>query len=338
MTFVADGRPPFEWYVARDGQQHGPLTEQEFDLLESQAHLRETDLVWNPGLSDWMPYGGYLQRAATQRRQLDNRTSLLSLKKWGAVTKITIYSTIAISTAFAILSFIVEDKRLLLSYFFWPLMTSQALVGVVGGLWLRRALINLKRLTCTWLPMPAMAFLFAGPQTVFVIASAVDYLAKSAGQPLSKTIVWGPLYQWPMLAVIICSWFLLPFLLQRVHRLSTQAADGFVRTRSAADVWVFFACWFVSSFGFKEQLWGWGGAVLCACISNGGSWLLRGVVEDISNSQEMVIHSGSRKHEPQSNGPAPGTKILRYSIAAAKIAFLLIGTFNDLPLIRKMLQ
>lgn len=50
------GPPPeVQWYIARDGQQHGPLTEAEMRLFVEGGHLKPTDLLWRPGFSDWRP-------------------------------------------------------------------------------------------------------------------------------------------------------------------------------------------------------------------------------------------------------------------------------------------
>lgn len=43
------------WYLARDGKQHGPLSDLEMTKLVELGHLRATDLVWRPGFSDWRP-------------------------------------------------------------------------------------------------------------------------------------------------------------------------------------------------------------------------------------------------------------------------------------------
>lgn len=45
--------PEVQWYIARDGQQHGPLSEAEMRLFVDGGHLRPTDLLWRPGFSDW---------------------------------------------------------------------------------------------------------------------------------------------------------------------------------------------------------------------------------------------------------------------------------------------
>lgn len=43
------------WYLARDGKQHGPLSDLEMMKLVELGHLRATDLVWRPGFNDWRP-------------------------------------------------------------------------------------------------------------------------------------------------------------------------------------------------------------------------------------------------------------------------------------------
>ncbi|HRY07885.1 MAG TPA: GYF domain-containing protein [Hyphomicrobiaceae bacterium] len=43
------------WYIARDGQQHGPISETEMRLFVDNGHLRPTDLLWQPGFADWRP-------------------------------------------------------------------------------------------------------------------------------------------------------------------------------------------------------------------------------------------------------------------------------------------
>jgi len=47
--------PQIEWYLARDGQQHGPLTDAEIRKFVELGHMRATDLVWRSGFSDWRP-------------------------------------------------------------------------------------------------------------------------------------------------------------------------------------------------------------------------------------------------------------------------------------------
>ncbi|MBU2583420.1 MAG: DUF4339 domain-containing protein [Alphaproteobacteria bacterium] len=41
------------WYIARDGQQHGPLSDAEMQLFVESGHLKPTDLVWNQEMPEW---------------------------------------------------------------------------------------------------------------------------------------------------------------------------------------------------------------------------------------------------------------------------------------------
>ena len=41
------------WYIAREGEQHGPLSDAEMKLFVENGHLKSTDLVWNPEMTDW---------------------------------------------------------------------------------------------------------------------------------------------------------------------------------------------------------------------------------------------------------------------------------------------
>jgi len=49
--------PPsiIQWYLARDGQQYGPLTEAELAKFIDLGHLQPTDLLWRDGFPDWRP-------------------------------------------------------------------------------------------------------------------------------------------------------------------------------------------------------------------------------------------------------------------------------------------
>ncbi|MGQ0672301.1 MAG: DUF4339 domain-containing protein [Hyphomicrobium sp.] len=44
-----------QWFIARDGQQHGPVTDVEMRKLAELGHLRPQDLVWRQGFPDWRP-------------------------------------------------------------------------------------------------------------------------------------------------------------------------------------------------------------------------------------------------------------------------------------------
>jgi hypothetical protein len=44
-----------EWYLSRDGQQHGPLSAAELAKFIELGHLRPDDLLWREGFADWRP-------------------------------------------------------------------------------------------------------------------------------------------------------------------------------------------------------------------------------------------------------------------------------------------
>jgi hypothetical protein len=48
-------QPEIQWFIARDGKQHGPISDVEMKKLVELGHLRPTDLVWRHGFPDWRP-------------------------------------------------------------------------------------------------------------------------------------------------------------------------------------------------------------------------------------------------------------------------------------------
>ncbi len=42
-----------QWYIARDGKQHGPLTDVEMRTFVAHNYLRLADLIWRPGMPEW---------------------------------------------------------------------------------------------------------------------------------------------------------------------------------------------------------------------------------------------------------------------------------------------
>lgn len=44
-----------EWYLARDGAQHGPISAPEMEKIIELGYLLPTDLVWCQGFEDWKP-------------------------------------------------------------------------------------------------------------------------------------------------------------------------------------------------------------------------------------------------------------------------------------------
>ena len=49
--------PPSQtkWYLAREGQQYGPLSDMELAKFVELGHLQPTDLLWREGFPDWRP-------------------------------------------------------------------------------------------------------------------------------------------------------------------------------------------------------------------------------------------------------------------------------------------
>jgi hypothetical protein len=58
---------PTTWYIARDGKQHGPITDPEFRKLVELGHLKGTDYVWHDGAADWMPGTQFLDPSAAAK-------------------------------------------------------------------------------------------------------------------------------------------------------------------------------------------------------------------------------------------------------------------------------
>ncbi|MGI9402952.1 MAG: DUF4339 domain-containing protein [Hyphomicrobium sp.] len=48
-------QPEIQWYIAREGKQHGPLSDAEMRTFVAQGHLKPTDLIWRAGFADWRP-------------------------------------------------------------------------------------------------------------------------------------------------------------------------------------------------------------------------------------------------------------------------------------------
>lgn len=55
MSALSDTSPPAEWYLARDGQQFGPLSDPELKKLVEFGHLKPNDLIWREGFPEWRP-------------------------------------------------------------------------------------------------------------------------------------------------------------------------------------------------------------------------------------------------------------------------------------------
>jgi hypothetical protein len=46
-----------QWHYTREGQQHGPIEEQELRRLAETDGLQRSDLVWTPGMPQWLQAG-----------------------------------------------------------------------------------------------------------------------------------------------------------------------------------------------------------------------------------------------------------------------------------------
>src|SRR5581483_6718131 len=59
-----------EWFYARDGQQFGPVNAVQLKQLAAGGQLASTDLVWKPGMAQWVQASqvkGLLGGSAEQR-------------------------------------------------------------------------------------------------------------------------------------------------------------------------------------------------------------------------------------------------------------------------------
>ncbi|NJO55454.1 MAG: DUF4339 domain-containing protein, partial [Rhodospirillales bacterium] len=50
---VEDGAK--HWYVARDGNKPGRISEAEIRAIAAHGYFRPSDLVWRPGFTEWRP-------------------------------------------------------------------------------------------------------------------------------------------------------------------------------------------------------------------------------------------------------------------------------------------
>jgi GYF domain 2 len=64
-----------EWYLVRDGQQHGPLSDRELNELRRLGQLRSTDLLWRNGWSAWVPIATVFRTAELPQARVRQRPS-----------------------------------------------------------------------------------------------------------------------------------------------------------------------------------------------------------------------------------------------------------------------
>ena len=55
MTVMPAPSSQHQWYLARDSQQYGPLSDPELAKFVELGHLQPTDLLWREGFPDWRP-------------------------------------------------------------------------------------------------------------------------------------------------------------------------------------------------------------------------------------------------------------------------------------------
>lgn len=46
-----------EWYYASNGQQQGPVSQEQLIELFQKGEVKASDLVWNETMTDWVPFG-----------------------------------------------------------------------------------------------------------------------------------------------------------------------------------------------------------------------------------------------------------------------------------------
>ncbi len=54
---MSQNEQDIEWYLARDGQRHGPISDPELRKFIELGHLKPTDLVWRQGFANWEQAG-----------------------------------------------------------------------------------------------------------------------------------------------------------------------------------------------------------------------------------------------------------------------------------------
>lgn len=67
------------WYYAKDGEQKGPITEEELNGLFSSGELTGDDLVWKEGMDEWSAYQSVFGQAGS-----DEATALVNCPTCGA--------------------------------------------------------------------------------------------------------------------------------------------------------------------------------------------------------------------------------------------------------------
>ncbi len=69
-------QPEAQWFIAREGTQHGPLSDAEMKKLVELSYLRPTDLIWRQGFPDWRPALAVFPRPQQEPAGLQSQSSL----------------------------------------------------------------------------------------------------------------------------------------------------------------------------------------------------------------------------------------------------------------------
>lgn len=60
------------WHYAKDGEQKGPVTEEELKQLFESGQISSSDLVWKEGMAEWSSYGSVFQDSASDSSEADS--------------------------------------------------------------------------------------------------------------------------------------------------------------------------------------------------------------------------------------------------------------------------
>ena len=67
-----------QWYIARDGKQYGPVTDQDLAQLVQDRELLDGDYLWRNGFDNWLPAA-----QVAEVRELASKNVVLDAKKVG---------------------------------------------------------------------------------------------------------------------------------------------------------------------------------------------------------------------------------------------------------------
>lgn len=64
---TSEEKAVIHWYLARHGQEYGPLSDTEMRNFNELGHLLRTDLVWRKGFPDWQAAGAVFEIARREK-------------------------------------------------------------------------------------------------------------------------------------------------------------------------------------------------------------------------------------------------------------------------------